>query len=389
MEDSSPELDPRFTAKARQPGLDLLRALAVAMVVCYHAGLFGFAFSGDWQRFGWIGVDLFFVLSGYLIGGQLLAPTVRGTRIDLPRFFWRRALRILPAYLVVLAIYVAFPAMREWPNLPPLWKFLAFVQNIDLQGGTAFSHAWSLCVEGQFYLALPFLLLLVVPRRNGGIIVAGTVVLTGIVLRAFLAYFHPATPPDDGVSRRAFQHLIYYPTWTRLDPLVLGVGLAATEQFRPSAWLRLGHHARWLLLPALASVGWGLYLGDGDTLTLTACVWQFPLIALGMSLLLVCVVSKRLPFHQMPIPGAAFLASIAYSVYLSHKLAIHGVLAFCAAHHLAPNSASAIALNLAVIVLIGTALFFTVERPFLQMRRRTAGRAMTATGKNPVVNVGD
>ncbi len=104
MEQTSSYLDPRFSAKVRQPGLDFLRALAVALVVVYHAGLFGFALPWGCQRFGWIGVDLFFVLSGYLIGGQLLKSLVRGGGLDLPRFFWRRALRILPAYLVVLAI---------------------------------------------------------------------------------------------------------------------------------------------------------------------------------------------------------------------------------------------------------------------------------------------
>jgi Acyltransferase family len=71
-------IDPRFTNRERQPGLDLLRALAILVVVIYHAGIMGFPLSGDVHRFGWIGVDLFFVLSGYLIGGQLLAPLARG-----------------------------------------------------------------------------------------------------------------------------------------------------------------------------------------------------------------------------------------------------------------------------------------------------------------------
>src|SRR5437016_9452566 len=121
---SETAIDPRFTHRARQPGLDLLRALAIIVVVIYHAALFGFKLPGRVDRFGWIGVDLFFVLSGYLIGGQLLAPLARGQRINLGRFFARRALRIMPAYFVVLAIYIFLSSWREYPEMYPTWKFL-------------------------------------------------------------------------------------------------------------------------------------------------------------------------------------------------------------------------------------------------------------------------
>ena len=378
MDPATLPLDPRFAARKRQPGLDLLRAAAVLLVIVYHAGLFGFTLPCGWQRFGWIGVDLFFVLSGYLIGGQLLAPGANGLPSSLRRFYWRRALRILPAYLVVLAAYLCLPAGREFPELPPAWKFLLFVQNIGLRGGTAFSHAWSLSVEGQFYLLLPLLLPLLVRWRRAGISVAGGVLLAGAALRAGIAWTHPG---DGGVSWRAFRGLIYYPTWTRLDPLVLGVGLAALERWRPRGWERLQRQAPWLWLPGLAAIALGLSLGEGNFLTVAACVWQFPLIALGMSTLLLCAVSDRLPFRRTAWPGAAFLASIAYSVYLSHKLVIHQTRRFCAAHGLAPDSAPAILLNLAAILLAGALLFFAVERPFLQLRRRTPSRREPAADR--------
>src|SRR4051794_31653577 len=105
-------IDPRLTTRNRQPGLDLLRAIAIVSVVLYHAGLFGFVLPFDVQRFGWIGVDLFFVLSGYLIAGQFLSALARGKMPNVRRFYERRALRILPAFLAIVAVYVFLPALR-------------------------------------------------------------------------------------------------------------------------------------------------------------------------------------------------------------------------------------------------------------------------------------
>ncbi len=367
--DPADALDPRFVLRERQPGLDLLRAIAIIIVVIYHAGIFGFALPNEWHRFGWIGVDLFFVLSGYLIGGQLLQRLGRSGRIDYGRFYTRRALRILPAYFAVLAIYFLLPSWREFPNISPLWKFLLSVQNINLRGGTSFSHAWSLAVEDQFYLLLPMLLMFVSRRRQLGLILPVTIVLAGLGLRAYLAWQHPSD--TGGVSYQGFQRWIYYPTWTRLDPLVFGVALAAIEIHRPVWWAKLIGSARWLWVPALAAIVYGLSLAEND-LTMAACVWQFPLIAGGMAALLVCFVSPRLPFRRLHLPGAAFLASIAYSVYLTHKLVIHFALQFCAAHTLLLTSVWAHLFVEICIYAAGTVLFLAVERPFLLLRQRVA-----------------
>jgi peptidoglycan/LPS O-acetylase OafA/YrhL len=364
-------VDPRFTDRERQPGLDLLRAFAILVVVIYHAALFGFKLPGRVDRFGWIGVDLFFVLSGYLIGGQLLAPLARSRPIDLWRFFARRALRIIPTYFVILAVYAFLPSWREYPEMSPLWKFVLSVQNIALHGGTAFSHAWSLAVEDQFYFLLPLILILVSRWPRARFIMPCLIVLGGIGLRAFLARQNLV---ETRVSFRGFQTWIYYPTWTRLDPLVIGVVLAAIEKFRPYCWRRLMNLAPWLLLPGLALIVYALYLGEGDYLTVAATIWQFPLIALGMATLLLCAVSPRLILRRVKIPGAAFIASIAYSAYLVQKLVIHFVAQFCLAHNIALTSTAAL-FGVEVCVYAGaTILFLTVERPFLQLRHRLAPR---------------
>jgi peptidoglycan/LPS O-acetylase OafA/YrhL len=306
-----------------------------------------------------------------LIGGQLLAPLARGQPIKLGRFFARRALRILPAYLAVLAIYFLLPAWREYPTISPLWKFLLSVQNIGLRGGTAFSHAWSLAVEDQFYLLLPVLVLLLARRPRAAFLVPCLLVLTGVALRWILALQFMT---DTGVSPRGFQTWIYYATWSRLDPLILGVALAAIEKFRPHWWQRLTDSALWLWLPGIVSIGYALYLSDADEDTLAAAVWEFPLIALGMAALLVCAVSPRLPIHRVRIPGAAFIASIAYSAYLVQKLVIHFVEQFCASHNITMTSASPLVAVQVCVFAVATVLFFAVERPFLQLRHRLASR---------------
>jgi peptidoglycan/LPS O-acetylase OafA/YrhL len=365
-------IDPRFRNRERQPGLDLLRALAIIIVVIYHAGIMGFPLPGQVHRFGWIGVDLFFVLSGYLIGGQLLAPIARGQGIKLGRFFARRALRILPAYLVILAIYFLLPSWREYPEMFPAWKFLLSVQNIGLRGGTAFSHAWSLAVEDQFYLLLPLVLLLVIRSRRAALIVPCAIVLGGLGLRWFLARQNLG---DGGVSFRAFQTLIYYATWTRLDPLVFGVGLAAIEKFRPLWWQRLIHFAPWLWLPGLTLIVCAFWIEEPGVITVTTCIWQFLLVALGMAALLVCAVSPRLPFRRVKIPGAAFIASIAYSAYLVQKLVIHFVAQFCSTHDIPLTSVIALIGVELCVYAAATILFLALERPFLQLRHRIASRA--------------
>jgi peptidoglycan/LPS O-acetylase OafA/YrhL len=216
-------------------------------------------------------------------------------------------------------------------------------------------------------------LLFLFRRPRLAIIIPCLIVIGGIGLRAFLAAQNPSVD-GGGVSFRGFQAWIYYPTWTRLDPLVFGVALAAIEKFRPNWWHRIINCAPWLWLPALGLIAYALYLGETDYLTVVACVWQFPLIALGMAGLLVCAVSPRLPFRRVAIPGAAFIASIAYSAYLIQKLVINGVEQFCTNHNIVLTSAPALIGVELCVYAAAAILFLSVERPFLLLRRRLTVR---------------
>ncbi|OKS85548.1 acyltransferase family protein [Mucilaginibacter polytrichastri] len=142
-------------------GLNHLRALAITLVIVYHYSR-QFAHP-EWThnggRFGWTGVDLFFVLSGYLIASQLFREIKAKHTFSLKTFFIKRFFRIIPAYLFIVALYFLFPFLREFGQPAPLWKFITFTQNIGLNvmlQGT-FSHAWSLCIEEQFYLLFPLI----------------------------------------------------------------------------------------------------------------------------------------------------------------------------------------------------------------------------------------
>ena len=208
---------------------------------------------------------------------------------------------------------------------------------------------------------------------RSAIIIPCVIVFGGILLRTFLAWQNPAA--DFGVSFRAFQAWIYYPTWTRLDPLVFGVALAAIEKFRPQWWQRLMNCAPWLWLPGLMLIAYALYLGEGDYINVAASIWQFPLLGLGMAALLICALSPRLLFRRVAIPGAAFIASIAYSAYLIQKLVIHFVEQFCSSRNITLTSVSALVLVEICVYVAAAVLFLAIERPFLQLRHRLAPRS--------------
>src|SRR5687768_10710729 len=130
----------------RSAGPDLLRAVAILLVMLWHVPRPSRLDALEGLRaYSWTGVDLFFVLSGFLIGTQLLAPIARQQRPSLRDFYVKRSFRILPAFLFVLALYMFIPVLREGSALQPAWRFLTFTMNfaLDYRATGAFTHAWS------------------------------------------------------------------------------------------------------------------------------------------------------------------------------------------------------------------------------------------------------
>ena len=386
--------------RSRNPGLDTLRAAAIALVFMSHYAGFvsGWPIFGWLSEIGWVGVDLFFVLSGYLIANQLFAGIARGRVLSPARFYARRALRTLPVFWVVLAAYVLFPTALGGHAPPPPWRFLTFTQNIGLQAGTAFSHAWSLCVEEQFYLVLPVVLVVGVflsrgrdaarVRRDTGAPAAATptraprglgrvhgwclmAALLALGVGARIVLWRRYGGADD---EQDYMSWIYYSTLCRFDEFLPGVAIAMVKNFHRPAWDRLmGQGGALFALGAAATLAMltladVAYFADGGGYRFFMTAFGYSLLALSFALLVAAALSRARTPLAWRVPGAASVALWSYSIYLSHK-----PLAMWLAQRLKPfdppETVRATIIVLACVAL-GALLHRFVEAPFMALRDR-------------------
>lgn len=357
----------------RYPGLDLLRAIAIVWVMFFHSWVVG-GLGPDWSwlsRYGWMGVDLFFVLSGFLIGQQVLLPLARGQKLRFGDFYLRRAFRILPAYWVALAVYVLVPGWREAPLLEPLWKFVLMVTNLGNDySRSAFSHAWSLCVEEHFYLVFPLLAwaLMRRPALWKVIALALAVVIGGIAVRAGIWLHDTAAEAAGAPARNWFIEDLYYPTWNRLDGLLCGVLLATWKVFRPQSWARMQLHSNSVLVAGIAVMALALWLfRERAGLLGNAIGW--PVLSVGLALLVFAGAGTHGAIGRWRVPGAGWLAGISYSLYLVHKAVFHLVQVHLG-EAIASLGVAQVAVYGAAALLVAALLHYTVERPFLKLRGR-------------------
>ena len=363
----------------RLPGLDLLRSIAIVWVMLFHSFVVGgLGPSWEWlSRYGWMGVDLFFVLSGFLIGVQVMRSIKEKACLSFRDFYLRRAFRILPAYWVVLALYTIWPAFREAPGMEPAWKFFAFVQNLDVNylENSAFSHAWSLCVEEHFYLLFPVLAVWFsrCPAMWKFSTIFIILVLFGIASRSVLWLHDMAVDPE--FKRNWFIEDIYYPTWNRLDGLLVGIALAAWKVFRAPEWSNARRYANLPLLAGAALVGFSFWLFR-DRVGLLANSIGWPVLSIGLGSLVFAGAGRDSLIGRWKIPGIGWLAASSYSLYLIHKPVYHLVQERWG-EPLAGKGFVAFLAYGAAAVATGALLHYSVERPSLRLRKRVELRFRT------------
>lgn len=362
------------TEQQKYYGLDHLRALAILLVFFFHYYIIT-AGKPEWlpdvAKFYWTGVDLFFVLSGFLISSQLFAQIKRNEPISLKVFFIKRFFRIIPAFLFTLALYYLIPFFREKESLPPLWRFLTFTQNFGLNiklTGT-FSHAWSLCVEEHFYFLLPLFLLFLQRKKlfsNAYWLIIFFFILT-IVLRVYSFDQLYLPKIDEKGSWVYWYKYIYYPTYTRLDGLLIGVVIAAIFTFLPKLWNSISKFGNLTLFVGLLVLT-GAYFICYEQQSFFATFIGFSVVAIGYGFLVISALSPNSILFKWKSKVTTLIAVLSYAIYLTHKGVIHMTNALLDGKGVDENVI--LVISLIASIFAGYLLNLIVEKPFMKLRSK-------------------
>ncbi|HYC33081.1 MAG TPA: acyltransferase, partial [Gemmatimonadales bacterium] len=348
------------------PVLDGLRGLAIALVLVMHSPetlLGGVLFRVT--RMGWIGVDLFFVLSGFLITGILL--DTKGQPGYFRSFYARRILRIFPLYYGFLAFIVLLPRagqLAQWLGAPYVqdhqpwfwthttnWLVGLDPRHEGLNSG--FGHLWSLSIEEQFYLVWPLVVALASPRALRWILAA--VLLAGMGLRLWLA------------SNGADLLVLYHLTPTRLDPLAVGALLALLARARGLEAAREPYSWAVVVLAVVAGAGVILAQGSPNREALVFA-WTVPAVAAAWGVVLLRAAIRPVPSRWLTSGPLTGLGQVSYAVYLFAPSVEHLLVGL----RLGPaelGPALGFALMVAATIGLATVSWHLVERPILSLKR--------------------
>jgi peptidoglycan/LPS O-acetylase OafA/YrhL len=352
--------------------LDILRCAAVLLVIAAHANIFPLT-----SRVGWVGVDLFFVLSGFLISGLLYSEYKKRRDISFRRFFIRRGMKIYPAfYVLLLATFIGQLVFWHAPPQPfsSYLREILFVQNYHF---AIWTHTWSLAVEEHFYIGLGLLLLLLARsspdrmdpfRRIPQIFVF--VALTCLTLRILtILLMPPATYITPYVMNL---------THTRIDGLFFGVLLGYFYHFRTESIRNICRPAVNQLTIAVLSVillSCAYFFSRDDHFLLT---FGLTFLYLGFGGILVLSLEVHDVFQgkvasiaQRVGTGCAYVGAHSYSIYLWHVPFLVAVPVFLRkVAHMQLHGSILFGICVVGSCTLGIAMANIVEFPVLQLRDR-------------------
>jgi peptidoglycan/LPS O-acetylase OafA/YrhL len=337
------------------PALDGTRAVAALMVLLFHGAQEGLPLPSV-VNFGQTGVDLFFVLSGFLITSILLAARPRDWT-EVRTFYARRSLRIFPLYYAALLVCALF-------FYPVSWPYWIYLQNFWTSMGLTIAgpvHLWSLAVEEQFYLVWPFLVLFV-PRR---FLVP---ILWGAILFSFGLRFPLAAHHRD----------VYSLTLTRLDGLSAGAILAVLHS--RGALQRWRTLLGWMAMACglVIVVAGSLYRNSGAVFFASIKYTLLAAMYAGLIGWLICSPEAWLS-RTLAIRPMRFIGRISYGLYVWHPFVLSTI--FARMHHRRPWVEACLGYSL--VFAVAYASWYGYERQFLRLKERVA-REPRLTPREPV-----
>ena len=351
----------------RVAALDGLRGVAILTVMLFHATLY----RGPRPSGGFLGVDLFFVLSGFLITALLMQEWQRSGGVALGAFYARRALRLLPALFALIAVILLVPGVFYQSARPWRAAGLAALHTtnwIMAFGGSVgfFDHTWSLTIEEQFYLLWPpvLVLLLTLKVRRPAIL---AVVTIGILAPTWLRFelWHGLS----SVKR------LYYGLDTRFDTLLIGclVALVASWDLVPRSRRALGTIRVAAALSAAVLAVCVATMEEESSLTYHGLGI---LVAVACACLVLHVLYcptrlSRLLLENRPL---VWVGRISYGLYLWHFPIFNGMLNPTRMEKLGITGPALLTVRFAMAFLVAALSFSLIERPFLRLKRRFGGR---------------
>ena len=366
--------------------LDILRGIAILLVLGRHSAIMPdqagslHAVASVWHRFGWTGVDLFFVLSGFLVGGLLFHELKTQGTLDVGRFLIRRGFKIWPSYYLFLGVFAAARLLTDMRGADA-WDLLPNLLNVQNYFGSPRTHTWSLAVEEHFYLMLPLVLLTIIGRSSvvrGQIAALPAIPILSVCLLAACTALRWRVAMGPSYSHDQ----VLFATHLRIDALFFGVMIAYLYHFHESIIGRLAGHRGLLATAGLALVAPMAMVPVDHSIFVGSL--GFAMVYVGYGCLLVAIVATPVDHHgwagralrSRPARMLSFVGMFSYPIYLWHievGIALNRVLARWVAlrpEALAMRWVCGMSAFVVLSVVIGVVMGRLIERPVLAMRDR-------------------